>query len=30
MNTVGRRIVAVTVLLGFMTMSTACYGPFNL
>ncbi len=24
------RIVAVTVLLGFMTMSTACYGPFNL
>ncbi len=30
MNRFGRRIVAVTVLLGFMTMSTACYGPFNL
>ena len=30
MNTVGRRIVAATVLLGVMTMSTACYGPFNL
>jgi len=26
----GHRIVATTVLLGFMTMSTACYGPFNL
>ena len=30
MNSFGRRIVAVTVLLGFMMMSTACYGPFNL
>lgn len=30
MNKVGRRIVAATVLLGVMTMSTACYGPFNL
>lgn len=30
MSKFGRRIVAATVLLGFMTMSTACYGPFNL
>ena len=30
MNRFGHRIVAATVLLGFMTMSTACYGPFNL
>jgi hypothetical protein len=30
MSRFGRRIVAATVLLGFMTMSTACYGPFNL
>jgi hypothetical protein len=30
MNKVGRRIVATTVLLGFMMMTTACYGPFNL
>lgn len=30
MNKVGHRIVAATVLLGVMTMSTACYGPFNL
>lgn len=30
MNKVGRRIVAAIVLLGVMTMSTACYGPFNL
>jgi hypothetical protein len=26
----GHRFVAVTGLLSFMTMSTACYGPFNL
>ncbi len=26
----GHRIVAAMVLVGFMTMSTACYGPFNL
>ncbi len=30
MNRFGHRITAATVLLGFMTMSTACYGPFNL
>lgn len=30
MSRLSRRIVATTVLLGFMTMSTACYGPFNL
>ena len=30
MRRFGHRIVAATVLLGFMTMSTACYGPFNL
>jgi hypothetical protein len=30
MNKVSRRLVAATVLLGVMTMSTACYGPFNL
>jgi hypothetical protein len=30
MSRFGHRIVAVTVLLGFMTMSAACYGPFNL
>jgi hypothetical protein len=30
MNRFGHRIVAAMVLLGFMTMSTACYGPFNL
>jgi len=30
MSGFGYRIVAATVLLGFMTMSTACYGPFNL
>ncbi len=30
MNRFSQRVVAVTVLLGFMTMSTACYGPFNL
>ncbi|MGQ0555165.1 MAG: DUF3332 family protein [Nitrospiraceae bacterium] len=30
MNKVGHQIVAATVLLGVMTMSTACYGPFNL
>jgi hypothetical protein len=30
MSRFGHRIVAATVLLGFMTMSTACYGPFNL
>ena len=30
MNRFGHRIAAATVLLGFMTMSTACYGPFNL
>lgn len=30
MSRVGHRIVAATVLLGFMTGSTACYGPFNL
>jgi hypothetical protein len=26
----GHRIVAAAALLSFMTMSTACYGPFNL
>ena len=30
MSRSGCRIVAAMVLLGFMTMSTACYGPFNL
>lgn len=30
MSILGRRIVAATVLLGVMTMSTACYGPFAL
>jgi hypothetical protein len=30
MSRFSHRIVAATVLLGFMTMSTACYGPFNL
>ncbi len=30
MNGFGQRIVAATVLLSAMTMSTACYGPFNL
>jgi len=30
MSRLGRRIVAATVLLGVMTMNTACYGPFNL
>jgi hypothetical protein len=30
MDRFGRRIVAATVLVGVMTMSTACYGPFNL
>jgi hypothetical protein len=30
MSRFGHRIFAATVLLGFMTMSTACYGPFNL
>ena len=30
MSKFGHRIVAATVLLGFMTMSTGCYGPFNL
>jgi hypothetical protein len=30
MNRFGQRVLAATVLLGFMTMSTACYGPFNL
>ena len=30
MSRLGHRIVAAMVLLGFMTMSTACYGPFNL
>jgi hypothetical protein len=30
MSRSGHRIVAATVLLGFMMMSTACYGPFNL
>lgn len=30
MSKFGHRIVAATVLLGFMTMTTACYGPFNL
>lgn len=30
MSKFGHRIVVATVLVGFMTMSTACYGPFNL
>lgn len=30
MSMFGHRIVAATVLLILMTMSTACYGPFNL
>ncbi len=30
MSGFGHRIVTAAVLLGFMTMSTACYGPFNL
>ena len=30
MNRLGHRIVAATVLLGVMAVSTACYGPFNL
>ncbi|MEQ1848192.1 MAG: DUF3332 family protein [Nitrospira sp.] len=30
MSKFGHRIVTATVVLGFMTMSTACYGPFNL
>ncbi len=30
MSRFGCRIVAATVLLGMMTMSTACYGPFAL
>jgi len=30
MSKFGHRVVATTVLLGFMTVSTACYGPFNL
>lgn len=30
MNKLGHQMVAATVLLGFMTMSTACYGPFSL
>ena len=30
MSRFGHRIVAATVLLGFLTMNTACYGPFNL
>ena len=30
MSKFGHRIIAMMVLLGVMTMSTACYGPFNL
>ena len=30
MSRFGNRVVAAMVLVGFMTMSTACYGPFNL
>lgn len=30
MSRLSRRIIAVMVLLSMMTMSTACYGPFNL
>ncbi|OQW35424.1 MAG: hypothetical protein A4E19_01260 [Nitrospira sp. SG-bin1] len=30
MSRFGQRIVATTALLSVMTMSTACYGPFNL
>ena len=30
MNRFGHRIVAATVLVSLMTMSTACHGPFNL
>lgn len=30
MNKLGHQMVAATVLLSFMTMSSACYGPFNL
>ena len=30
MNTMVRRLLAASVLMGFMTVSTACYGPFNL
>lgn len=30
MNRLGQRIIAAMVLLSVMTMSTACYGPFNL
>lgn len=30
MRKFGHRIVAAAALLSFMTMSTACYGPFNL
>jgi hypothetical protein len=30
MSKFGHRIVATTALLSVMTMSTACYGPFNL
>jgi len=30
MNRFGYRIVAATALVSLMTMSTACYGPFNL
>lgn len=30
MSRLGQRIIAAMVLLSVMTMSTACYGPFNL
>lgn len=30
MNRLGQRTIAAMVLLSVMTMSTACYGPFNL
>lgn len=30
MSRFGHRMVAVTMLMSVMTMSTACYGPFNL
>ncbi len=29
MSRLGQRIIAAMVLLSVMTMSTACYGPFN-
>ncbi|MBL8053642.1 MAG: DUF3332 family protein, partial [Nitrospira sp.] len=30
MSRLGQRMIAMMVLLSVMTMSTACYGPFNL